>query len=153
MTTFHLEYPWVRGTKHQGHAAQVCRKAAADRLHSTEVGSTTNKSTSALGGGSRQPVKPRQERGMLRCYNCQDLGHIVANCPSKPGLYTDSHCPGKVLEGTRKVIQPKQSMESGVARCGEIEGVPVKDIILDTGSARIMIHRDLHSDRTHCAAG
>ena len=64
------------------------------------------------------------------------------------GMYIDSHCEGKVLctgaaSEQGAASQQGNCRQPGVASQGAVEGVPVTDIILDTGSARTIIRSDL----------
>ena len=77
-----------------------------------------------------QTAKPGREA--LRCYNCREPGHLAAKCPSNAALY----CEGREARDPAKAGQE-------VHRDGTIAGVPVSDILLDTGATRSMIHTDL----------
>ena len=124
----------------RGHVAKECRKAAADKTAADK--STTDKS---VGGRQTEGLQPnpraKRERGPLRCFNCQEIGHIAAKCPSKPSLYTDHKHRETVLQSPLE--KPPDTERAAMAQQGEVEGVPVNDIVLDTGSARTLARSDL----------
>ena len=70
-------------------------------------------------------------------YNCKQKGHIAARCPSKASLYCDSDGIGE-----------EASRSSDVYRSGNVNGVPVEDILLDTGATRTLVREDLVPTRS-----
>ena len=48
----------------KGHLVHECRKAAADRTRQKD--------------GEQDAIKPRKERGAIRCFNCQEVGDIAS---------------------------------------------------------------------------
>ena len=109
--------------KIKGHIAKDCRKAMADRM--------TEK-------GRREANKTKMEWNKIKCYNCQETGHIAANCPSKSNLFT---------EETELVYMNEDKLEKKInpqiTRSGTVEGKAVDEIVLDTGCARSMVRSDL----------
>ena len=80
-------------------------------------------------------------RETVRCYNCNQQGHIASKCPSKTVLYTGQEHPKPV-----SVIQNKGLDETlPTVIEGEVDGVPVQDILVDSGAAKMMVHKDLVS--------
>ena len=85
-------------------------------------------------------------------------GHIAANCPSMPLMYPDGQYGGRRVEPSN-LTQSLLNKGLGITRCGEVEGTPVTDITVDTGSARTIINSNLVSDSTtisreiRCARG
>lgn len=73
-------------------------------------------------GADKQKLKD------ITCWTCFQKGHIAANCPEDKPMFCDSAQRRK----RTRVVQP-----------GFIEEVAVSDIILDTGSNRTLIRRDL----------
>ncbi len=111
----------------RGHTAKECRKAAAERSPSSS---------------SRTETAKWKDKRV--CYSCREVGHIAPNCPLKKpsdAAYVDQNM---VLDSPNKPVVTK----TGVTRCGEVEGVPVQDITLDTGSARTIINSKLVADST-----
>ena len=84
-------------------------------------------------GGIQPKVEPvtrdtRQgDRDGPRCFRCHQKGHFANRCPSQPALLCYQ-------------VPPRRD---GPARTGAVEGTPVEGILLDTGAANTMIHRDL----------
>ena len=62
-------------------------------------------------------------------------------------MYTDNTCP-QVVQTECTEVRTRPNEGSGIARCGEVEGITVSDIILDTGSARTMIRSELVPEET-----
>ena len=71
------------------------------------------------------------------CYNCKQKGHIAARCPSKASLYCDSDGIGE-----------EASRSSDVYRSENVNGMPVEDILLDTGATRTLVREDLAPTRS-----
>lgn len=71
--------------------------------------------------------KNKKKEG-LKFYSCGEKGHTLMRCPSKALTVVDNH-------------------ECGRNRCpmhrGMVDGQEVKDILLDTGCSRTMVHADL----------
>ena len=62
-----------------------------------------------------------------RCYERGKLGHMSMRCPSK-ALYGDAEATSEM---------------NGLYRSGTVDGKPVKDILLDTGCTRTLVHQKL----------
>ena len=102
-----------------------------------QVGHTTRECRKTAGGLSALPreTPQRQDRPILRCYNCGGRGHISAKCPSN-ALYCGSEEP-KHSQKRGRVLQ------EAVRRHGAVEGQRVTDVVLDTGSARTLVRSNL----------
>lgn len=75
-------------------------------------------------GPPRQQSKPKS--GERTCFHCGKQGHIAPRCPEK-ALYCGHG----------------NSMHSGSYRTGFVEGKLVKDIVMDTGCTKTLLHQDL----------
>ena len=67
------------------------------------------------------------DREGVRCFRCHQKGHFANRCPSQPAL----------------LCYQVPARHEGPARAGAVEETPVEGILLDTGAANTMIHRDL----------
>ena len=105
----------------EGHWARDCPKARA--------------------GGPPLPrehaAKPEREAAPSRCFHCQQRGHFAANCPNNATLYCEGEDKSSV-----DASAPHQG-EKGIFRRGVVDGVYIKDILLDTGASRSMIREDI----------
>ena len=84
-----------------------------------------------------QAAKPEREPGPSRCFHCQQRGHFAAHCPNNATLYCEGEDKSSV-----DVSAPHQG-EKGIFRRGVVDGVYIKDILLDTGASRSMIREDI----------
>ena len=95
---------------------------------------------------SDKPETPPKSKEK-RYYNCKELGHFKAECPM-PILFADT----KSLRGDHNPTATiPMSMNTGITRQGEVEGVQVNDLTLDTGSARTIVHSRFVDDTTRVA--
>ena len=78
--------------------------------------------------GAPQAGKVKKE---VECFNCHQKGHMSYNCPNNAML----------CEGAQVKIRKNWSNQE-VSRPGKIEGKAVKDILLDTGCSRTLVHKD-----------
>ena len=62
----------------------------------------------------------------MRCFSCDERGHISTRCPARPNLY----CLGN-------------SRAQGLVRDGKVEGVEVNCICIDTGCSQSLVRRSL----------
>lgn len=109
-------------TCHQtGHLSYSCPKTKSAEPPSQPRG--TPKQTTPHRQGTDKKIK---------CYTCGEWGHIAMNCPSNALFCKD--------EKTEDVLGTEAGDEA--LRQGTVEGVPVQ-ILLDTGSARTLVRRDL----------
>ena len=70
----------------------------------------------------------------------QPAGSIASKCHSKAELYTGQECPKPV-----SVIQEGLEETPPTVIEGVVDGVPVQDILVDTGAAKTMVYKDLVS--------
>ena len=99
----------------RGHEEVDCRKKAKSSSSSHNL-STSEGSCSAL-----------------QCFNCKQFGHVVRKCPEKP---KDALMAG---ECSTSVEKPTQLCR------GRVQGKMVRDILLDSGCSRTMVHLRLVS--------
>ena len=131
----------------KGHSAKECWKAGAARPtgQSERTGlkpwPVTEKTDPTV---ETSTVRRKDKR--YKCHACNEVGHFAANCPSKPTMYTDSHSPNEWVGDPSRAIH--MFKVASVTRSGEVEGIPVDDMTLDTGSARTIINSKLVSDST-----
>ena len=69
------------------------------------------------------------DREQVRCFRCHQKGHFADKCPTQSVFFSY-----RVPAG-----------HNGLARACAVEETPVDGIVLDTGAAKTMIHRDLVS--------
>ena len=100
------------------------------------------------GGRSPSNEQRRQpERDGVRCYKCQEFGHIVAQCPVKAALYcgergeSEDSFAGAALD--MQTPDTKAERDCSVYRCGTVEGAPVSDILLDSGCTQTLVRKSL----------
>ena len=96
-----------------GHIARDCLQQGAGDAQAKGEPGTSN-----TGQGGREQV---------RCFRCHQKGHFANKCPTQQVFFSY-----KVSAGHK-----------GPARAGAVEETPVEGIVLDTGAAKTMIHRDL----------
>lgn len=90
----------------------------------------------------RRPIRG----GDVKCYSCGQKGHLAMRCPAK-ALF----CERQGGQPTRRAVPPDIRVDStlcfdrgtGVYRSGKVEGVPVSDILLDTGCSRTLVRQEL----------
>ena len=100
-----------------GHLARDCRKGG-------------------LGAGQKTPIQPGK-RKTVRCYNRHQPGHIASRCPSRAALYMGQGHPKTEVQVEERGETPPTVIE------GEVDGVHVANILVDTGAARTMVHKNL----------
>ena len=67
---------------------------------------------------------------MLRCFTCDGKGHTSKQCPSKALFCGNQNKPSFGVKGS-------------VVRQGFVNGLPVNDLLLDTGCSKTIVRRDL----------
>ena len=100
----------------KGHTTEDCRKAAADKVK----------------GNGQQ--RPKPDHSKMRCYQCQEMGHISLNCPKKAALYN-----AEAFNVEKEHNEPLDGTSMQFSREGIVEGMPVKGIVLDTDCTRTMV--------------
>ena len=86
-------------------------------------------------GGPPKEIPQKQEKPIIRWYDCGGRGHVLAKRPSN-ALY----CGNRVAECTR---ERRRKLQDAVYRSGTVEGQQVDRIVLDTGSSRTLVRSDL----------
>ena len=106
-----------------GHWARDCTKPrdqdGRTSEHQTACGQQPVNST-------RYSRPQNRDTSMVRCYNCNELGHFSSSCP-KRSLYCG---------------RPKGGAD-GPDRARTINGVYCSDNLVDTGATQTMVHKDL----------
>ena len=90
----------------------------------------------ARSSGPREPSKPgtgtdKERHKDMTCWKCFEKGHIAANCPGAKVMYCAS-------VQRRKCRSYPRAMGPGL-----VEGTSVSDIMLDIGSNRTLVRKDL----------
>ena len=105
----------------EGHGARECKKS---------------QSGGGPGAVSNRENPQRQDKPVVRCFNCGGRGHISTKCPSN-ALYCSNR------RGRNCTWKPGHSRSGCVYRAGAVEGQAVEDVLLDTGCSRTLVRRDL----------
>ena len=88
-----------------------------------------------------KPGAPRQQKNRfwegVTCFNCNEKGHIASKCPSK-ALYCAPQSPD---------LEPRRCQASRVRRQGTVNGVYCRDILLDTGSTKTLVRKELVAEQ------
>ena len=83
----------------------------------------------------RTAMEPRpQYLDGVRCYSCGEKGHVASNC-SRKALYCAPSPP-----------QRATTQQDQVHHSGTINGVYCRDIVIDTGASRTLVHGNLVSE-------
>ena len=125
----------TRSEQRSGEIPKKCQKCGRQGhwTHDCWSGSWKQEETNP----ARDP--PKSEKSMVRCFTCQQRGHYSTQCPRNAALY----CDGERQRKKGGVQWKKRRQDQGVTCCGTICGTPVKDILLDTGSTRTLVKKDL----------
>ena len=78
--------------------------------------------------------KSKGEQNNVKCYICGQRGHISTKCPSSAMFCKLEQQPS---------VHQSGSKTTSVCRSGQVEGIHVDQIVLDTGCSRTMVRRDL----------
>ena len=89
-------------------------------------------------GGQKSPKYKKE----VECFNCHKKGHYSSQCP-----YNALHCTERRVDhrGSSAAVRWQSTSQPGIIKSGVVEGKKVKDILLDTGCSRTLIHKDLVS--------
>lgn len=114
--------------------------------HCTNCGRSghwTRESKSAKSNPGTPMDSPAAEKGKShgpKCYSCQIFGYITAKCKlTLSGGSSNYHNNYHTMEQQNW----EKESHSGITCSGMVEGVPVSDIVLDTGATRTVIRETL----------
>ena len=94
-----------------------------------------NKQTRKVGTGGKNKPDPNPKRRDRRCNRCNQLGQIASN---RPSLYV---CNNWGVGGPKEQVYIYKMTRVNCK--GKVEGAPVDDVTLDTGSTRNIINSKL----------
>ena len=121
-----------------GHFAKDCPVNKQDDNTKEEKKENPNGET-VKGKGNTTPGgnKSQGEQNNVKCYNCGQRGHISTKCPSA-ALFCRPEQPK--LESTASQSSVRQP---SVCQSGQVEGIHVDQIVLDTDCSRTIVREDL----------
>ena len=121
-----------------GHFAKDCPVNKYDDNTKEEKKENPNGET-VKGKGNNAPGgnKSRGEQNNVKCYNCGQQGHISTKCPSA-ALFCMPEQPKLESRACQSNVR-----QPSVCRSGQVEGIHVEQIVLDTGCSRTMVRQDL----------
>ena len=110
-----------------GHIARDCRAPPPRHLENG-----TNKSN----GKNHKQGKDLKD---IECFNCRQKGHYSSNCPDCSLFCVERHVGHR---GDTSIRERKETTRTmlGNMKPRTVEGHPVKDILIDTGCSRTMVH-------------
>ena len=131
-----------RTSTEAGKGGEPARSQAGARPKCKKCGKIGHRTRDCRSRGPARPVGPREPNRPvtgadndrfkdMTCWKCFQKGHIAANCPGVRAMFCDG--------GQKK----KRRSYPRAVRSGVVEGALVKDIMLDTGSSRTLIRKDL----------
>ena len=93
-----------------------------------------------LPNATKDTEKPKRAHKDIKCFNCQQRGHLAVNCPH--GAMFCSECPVD-YKGNSAVRQTSTAKGQGLYTPGKVEGSSVESIVLDTGCSRTLVRSNL----------
>ena len=120
-----------------GHFAKNCpdsNKNDESGRNDTKTCQSVELAPQPKGNSSGGAGKSRGDQNSVKCYNCGQRGHISTKCPSA-ALFCKLEQQSPVRQSGVKA--------TSVCRSGQVEGIQVNQIVLDTGCSRTMVRRDL----------
>ena len=78
----------------------------------------------------------------MKRFNCQQKGHLAANCPNDAMFCSERRVDYKGNSVVRKV---PALCTQGLHVSGKVDGIPVEPVVLDTGCSRTLVRSDFVS--------
>ncbi len=105
------QYKKDREQESQDAVQQAVQQAAQQAAK--EVARQSNQQTGQQGaqGSNQQKSKPRQNRKPVRCFNCNEVGHVNRNCP-QPRKPNPNRQQDSVIEDLKKRIAELESQKN-----------------------------------------
>ena len=123
-----------------GHLSKDCRAEKDDASKGSGADASGADASGADASGKKSPagVEHQKTAGGLqnmKCYNCQQKGHLAAKCPNRAMYCEQSLGQAEAQKG--------EKMECPMVCRGSVEGKQVEDILLDTGCSRTLVKSSL----------
>ena len=116
---------------------ELGRKKTEWQLWTCDEGLSHETSKITGTGKGELPNKDEQAQEGLECFNCHKKGHYSSKCPNNAMLCVERTVNGGVIS---KIKEQRLVKQLGTLKYGVVEGKSVRDIHLDTGCSRTMIH-------------
>ena len=84
---------------------------------------------------------PKNDLTDIECFNCHKKGHYSSNCPHNAMICTTERRVDH--NGSSPAVKKQTRARLGSVRHGFVEKKSVKEIVLDSGCYRTVVHRDL----------
>ena len=117
-----------------GHKSPDCTSKRMDRYDR----GAARKTEGPNHGGPRPVQRSDKFQREPRCFECGKFGHILTQCPAR-ALY------GEGIQACKRAESPDR--HNALYRGGTVDGRYVRDILIDTGCTRTLVHQSLVSPR------
>ena len=89
-------------------------------------------------GAAKDTEKTKRDLKDMKCFNCQQKGHLATSCPHGAMFCSERRVDYK---GNSTVRQAP--IKQGLCVPGKVEGTLVKSVVLDTGCSRTLVRSNL----------